>query len=58
MTFIFRNKIIFWDISKWNRGQKKWDEGSNKLLDFFGPIWENILNYVLVFGICVSEKNV
>ena len=25
MTFIFRNKTIFWDISKWNRGQKKWD---------------------------------
>ena len=29
MTFIFRNKTIFWDISKWNRGQKKWDGGSN-----------------------------
>ena len=28
MTFIFRNKTIFWDISKWNRGQKKWDGGS------------------------------
>ena len=25
MTFIFRNMTIFWDISKWNRGQKKWD---------------------------------
>ena len=25
MTFIFRNKTIFWDISKWNRGQKKWN---------------------------------
>ena len=23
MTFIFRNKTIFWDISKCNRGQKK-----------------------------------
>ena len=29
MTFIFRNRTIFWDISKWNRGQKKWDGGSN-----------------------------
>ena len=29
MTFIFRNKTIFWDISKWNRWQKKWDGGSN-----------------------------
>ena len=23
MTIIFRNRTIFWDISKWNRGQKK-----------------------------------
>ena len=29
MTFIFRNRTIFWDISKWNRGQTKWDGGSN-----------------------------
>ena len=28
MTFIFRNRTVFWDISKWNRGQKKWDGGS------------------------------
>ena len=28
MTFIFRNRTIFWDISKWNRRQKKWDGGS------------------------------
>ena len=28
MTFIFRNRTIFWDISKWNRWQKKWDGGS------------------------------
>ena len=28
MTFIFRNRTIFWDISKWNRGQKKWDRAS------------------------------
>ena len=28
MTFIFRNRTIFWDISKWNKGQKKWDGGS------------------------------
>ena len=31
MTFIFRNRTIFWDISKWNRGQKKWDGGSSIL---------------------------
>ena len=29
MIFIFRNRTIFWDISKWNRGQTKWDGGSN-----------------------------
>ena len=28
MTSIFRNIIIFWDISKWNRGQTNWDGGS------------------------------
>ena len=26
MTSNFRNKIIFWDISKWNRGQTNYDE--------------------------------
>ena len=31
MTFIFRNRTIFWDIPKWNRGQTKWDGGSNYL---------------------------
>ena len=30
MTFIFRNRTIFWDILKWNRGQTKWDGGSNR----------------------------
>ena len=25
MTFIFRNRTIFWDIPKRNRGQTKWD---------------------------------
>ena len=29
MTFIFRNRTIFWDISKQNRGQTKWDGGSS-----------------------------
>ena len=31
MTFIFRNRTIFWDISTWNRGQKKWNGGSMKV---------------------------
>ena len=34
MTFIFRNRNIFWDVSKWNRGQKKWDGGSNSFFPF------------------------
>ena len=29
MTLIFKNMTIFWDISKWNRGKKKWDGGSS-----------------------------
>ena len=29
MTLIFRNWTTFWDILKWNRGQIKWDGGSN-----------------------------
>ena len=29
MTFIFKNRTIFWNISKWNKGQKKWEGGSN-----------------------------
>ena len=29
MTLIFRNKTIFWDIPKWNRGQTKWDGMGN-----------------------------
>jgi len=28
MTFIFRNKRISWNISKWNIGQIKWDRSS------------------------------
>ena len=29
MTFIFRNRKIFWDISKWNREQKKKKSGGS-----------------------------
>ena len=31
MTLIFRNRTIFWDIPKWNRGQTKWDRWSINL---------------------------
>ena len=29
IIFTFRNRIIFWDIPKQNRGQTNWDGGSN-----------------------------
>ena len=49
MTFIFRNRTIFWDISKWNKGQKKWDGGSIILL---GSIYYfNELNKKIKVGI-------
>ena len=35
MIFIFRNRTIFWDISKWNRGQKKWNGGNISLNLFY-----------------------
>ena len=28
MIFIFKNKTIFWDISKWNRKPTKWNKGN------------------------------
>ena len=37
MTFIFKNRTIFWDIPKWNRGQTKWDGGSTILHPFSLP---------------------
>ena len=46
MTFIFRNRTIFWDISKWNRGQKKWDGGSikeKKILKLLSILLQNKL---------------
>ena len=45
MTFIFRNRTIFWDISKWNRGQKKWDGGS-MVLTFEGSQKKSQLMYM------------
>ena len=43
MTFFFKNRTIFWDISKWNRGQKKWDRGSS----FLKKKKKKILKYVV-----------
>ena len=60
MVFIFRNRTIFWDIPKWNRGQTKWDGGSTILLIMDTHAWEkkltifyrienNILNFPILF---------
>ena len=38
MTFIFRNRTIFWDIPKWNREQTKWDGESNKVKNFINNV--------------------
>ena len=44
MTIIFRNKTIFWDISKWNRGQKKWNGGSIREMIY---VWHRSVCYGL-----------
>ena len=38
MTFIFRNRTIFWDIPKWNKEQTKWDGESNKVKNFINNV--------------------
>ena len=43
MTFIFRNMTIFWDISKWNRGQKC-GMGEVKEREHFVIFYSNNLN--------------
>ena len=52
MTFIFRNRTIFWDISKWNRGQKKWDGGSIFIINskYIQQITNLIITYVIKFN--------
>ena len=44
MTFIFRNKTIIWDISKWNRGQTKWDGGNIFLLKCIKTFRKYLIN--------------
>ena len=46
MTFIFRNRTIFWDNSKWNRGQKKWNGGSIKKETVFS--WWSFSHQIIV----------
>ena len=47
MTFIFRNRTIFWDILKWNRGQKKWDAWSNN--------FQNNFAFKIIFALSLFE---
>ena len=49
MTFIFRNITIFWDIPKWNRGQTKWDRGSNKNKTMLSHKIDSSLNITTYF---------
>ena len=54
MTFIFRNRTIFWDISKWNIGQTKWDGGSIYNL-YKSIIYKSINNIKLTgFGLLTN----
>ena len=46
MTFIFRHMTIFWDIFKWNRGQKKWEGGSKR--------WRK--SYVVSFALAEEKR--
>ena len=45
MTFIFRNRTIFWDISKWNRGQKKWDRENMSDKKILSPYCGKSIHY-------------
>ena len=49
MTFIFKNRTIFWDISKWNRGPKKWDGGSITLLKVRLVCCNNSGNEIVIY---------
>ena len=49
MTFIFRNRTIFWDISKWNNGQTNYDGRSISYL--------NQILFLIVVNIEVGNKD-
>ena len=53
MIFIFKNMTIFWDISKWNRRQKKWDGGSNK--DGLDIICVDMINGLITWNELIGE---
>ena len=62
MTFIFRNRTIFWDILKWNRGQTKWDGESIKIhwefqtYDIF--LLENQIDgNIILKSVCLLKKS-
>ena len=62
MTFIFRNRTIFWDIPKRNRGQTKWDGESiciYSIRPIFFVLFEK-LNFLRKYHLlsCLPFKNV
>ena len=56
MNFIFRNRKIFWDISKWNKGQKKWDGGSIKEFVIVALLFNSLLTSFIYIPPLIVEK--
>ena len=54
MTFIFKIRTIFWDISKWNREPKKWDGGSIILK---GPVTQMSLKHLLICNVGIEFEH-
>ena len=60
MTFIFRNRTIFWNILKWNRGQKNETEG----VQYYIYMYQNLkagnlyLNVIFAVRIIFIQRKV
>ena len=50
ITFIFKNKTIFWDISKWNKEQKSGTEIVHLEVSMFDLTCEHDTNPTWVFS--------
>ena len=58
MTFIFRNRTIFWDISKWNRGKKSETKEVAFNGDWFFFFWGGAGGWEYVSGkVCLLNKH-
>ena len=47
---------IFWDISKWNRGQTKWYGGSTEFISSFAKKEGKIQNLLVRFASSKKKK--